>query len=434
MRSKILLIKTEARASPYNRSFTVNVLRIALLLTVFLIPLLGANNNFGYEHIKVLFFILSISLIGFIWLIRKPKLKWSSIKVASAVFVLALFAVSGLGIDLRGSFLGNNPYFQGWIVYAYLWLFSLMVSMLGVELRDWATALSISALLVSAIAIKQWIAIYFFSAVIPTYAGRVVSTFGQPNFYAGFLLLVLPFSYLLFKDQGKKLQLLGWGSGLISLVGILVSFSRSAILIALVLLILGLVDQLKIKIKLGLIVFGIIFLSCLTALIFSSGIVENEISKPLQNNNPDLTQESVEKRVYIWPQAFKIALQKPLTGFGLENINQAFSKYFEVIKHLPYEEKLKISPVLINLKELNIDRSHNYLLDLLLFSGISGLLGWLGLVGVMFWKLIQNYHDRNNNVLFFSLIIYLIWVQFQNQSIVQLIYFWLLVGLIDRQS
>ena len=33
--------------------------------------------------------------------------------------------------------------------------------------------------------------------------------------------------------------------------------------------------------------------------------------------------------------------------------------------------------------------------------------------------------------IFASLILYLIWVQFQNQSIIHLIYFWLLAGIID---
>lgn len=410
-------------------------MKLVLLLFVFLIPLLGAAVNFGYEQIKTIFFIFSISLIGFIWLLEKPRLSWSIINIISAAFILVLLATAVLGIDLKQSLLGSHPYFQGWLVYVYLGLFSIMVASSKISFKLYAFVLSLSAGLVAVSAIRQWMEINLFHLQISTYSGRVVSTFGQPNFYAGFLLLSLPFSYFLFKNPAQALQVrrlnyFGLVSGLLSTVGIFVSYSRSAIMMALILVILGLIDQLKIRLKLSLAVVGVILLSVFIALKFSSGIVGNEISRPFQIINPDLTRESVEKRAYIWPIAWQLINIKPLAGYGLENINQAFFSYFEVNKHSLFEENLKISPVLIGLKDLNIDRSHNYPLDLLLFSGVFGLLGWLGLVSLLFWKLIQNYHDQNNKVLLVSLLTYLVWVQFQNQSIVHLIYFWFLVGFI----
>ncbi len=412
------------------------LLKILLLLTVFLTPLLGASNSFGYEQTKIAFFIFSSSLIGFIWLAGKPKLKWNLVKIASLGFIFILLVSSILGVDLKQSLLGSNPYFQGWLVYAYLGLFSVLVASSKIRLESYASVLVFSASLVGVCAIRQWVEVHLFHSPIPTYAGRVISTFGQPNFYAGFLLLTLPFSYLLFKTQSKKLCFLGWGSGLISLIGILMSFSRSTILMALLLLILGLVDQLKIKVKAGLVVLGTVVLSVFIALKFSSGIIGNEVSNPILTKNPDLTRDSVEKRVYIWPQAINIALQKPLTGYGLENIDKAFSDYFAASKHSLFEENLQIMPVLISLKELNIDRSHSYALDLLLFSGGIGLALWVSLVALLFWKLKQKtkIDGRYNYILMVSLITYLIWVQFQNQSVVHLIYFWLLVGMIDQQN
>ena len=161
---------------------------------------------------------------------------------------------------------------------------------------------------------------------------------------------------------------------------------------------------------------------------FSSGFIWKEFLGPTTILDPDLTRVSVENRVYIWPVAWQLFLQRPLTGYGLENIAQAFSDYFISNKHLLFEENLNISPVLISLKELNIDRTHNYLLDILLFSGILGFLAWIYLVILLLWKTKQN-----NKILLISLITYLIWIQFQNQSIVHLIYFWLLVGLVDQQ-
>lgn len=403
------------------------------MIAVFLTPLLGPYQNFGYqqavtfgyEKIKVLFFIFSISAVGFIWLFTKPKLKWDLIKIASLVFVLVLFVTSALGLDFRLSFLGQEPYFQGLVLYAYLFLFSLLVSSIAIKLEQVAIVLTSSAIVVSLVAIQSWIMLNIFNIPVQTYAGRVVSTFGQPNFYSGFLLLTLPFSYLLFKNSNKRLQYLGWGSGLLTFAGILVSFSRSTILMALLLLSLGLTFQLKIKFKMSVVVLGVVIISILIALKYQSGLVGNEVSKPIFTFNPDLTKESVEKRVYIWPQSAKIALQRPLTGFGLENVTWAFVNYFKDYKHPLFEANSKISPVLISLKELNIDRSHNYILDLLLFAGIAGFLSW----GVLVFLMIRK---NRSGVVFLGLVSYLIWIQFQNQSIVHLIYFWLLVGLINQ--
>ncbi len=395
----------------------MNFLKFLLLLTIFLTPLLGAVGGLGYEQVKVLFFILNISLIGFLWMFKKPKVKWTNIKIASSFFILILFLTSILGIQPTYSFLGIPPYFQGWILYAYLVLFSLMVSSFDIKLKHYALVLTSSALIVSGLAIEDWI-LKNLGYLVPNYAGRVVSTFGQPNFFAGFLLLTLPFSYFLFKEGNKKLSYLGMVSGLTSIIGIFVSYSRAAIILSLILVALGLINQLKIKISL------VIFI---LVIILTGGLWKSEFSKPLSSNNPDLTRESVEKRVYIWPQFIKIASEKPITGYGLENIGKSFSNYFIENKHSIFEENLNIQPILISLKELYIDRTHNYLLDLMLFSGILGVGVWLLLVVLLFKKC-------RNKYLLTGLFTYLIWIQFQNQSIVHLIYFWFLVGAIDKSN
>lgn len=400
-----------------------------------MVPLISPVSYFGYEQIKVLFFIALVSLIAVLWISKGIKL--TGIGQAAGLFILTLLVSSLAGLDPKSSLLGTEPYFQGWVVYVYLLFFALMVGRARMKLEYWAVALVSSAGVVSFLAIKDWVLVNIFSHQIPTYAGRVVSTFGQPNFYAGFLLLVLPFSYLLSKNPVKKLQLLGWGSGFISIIAILVSYSRSTILLTLLLILLALISRFRMKLKIGFIVCGIIAVSVLLALKLSSGLVGSEVSGAIKISNPDLTRESVEKRAYIWPLAWKIGWQRPIIGYGLETIGKAFSDYFEENKHPLFEENLQVSPVLISMKDLNIDRSHNYILDLLLFSGGLGLLGWLGLVGVLFWKLGQNTKHPTivgKNVLIVSLVTYLVWIQFQNQSIVHLIYFWLIVGMIDKES
>ena len=170
------------------------------------------------------------------------------------------------------------------------------------------------------------------------------------------------------------------------------------------------------------------------AVFFGAGWLEKEFRDPYNELNPDLTKVGVEKRYYFWPVLWELITEKPLTGYGLENIAPTFSNYFVTNKHILFEENLKIKPYLFGLKDLYLDRSHNFLLDLLMFSGILGLLGWLGLVVLLFKKLIQKVDGRRKNVLMVCLIIYLIWTAFQNQSVVHLIYFWLIAGLVNQDK
>lgn len=404
-----------------------SVLKGGLLTTVFLLPLIGAVNGFGYELSKVIFFIFSVTTLGFLWIVASKNnlnIKRSSISKAALVFLLVLLITSLTGIDLKSSLLGNQPYFQGLILYSYLCLFYLLTKTHEIKLKYWARILTLSSFLVSLLAIKDYIYISF-DRVLPTYAGRVVATFGQPNFYSGFILLTLPFLYFLVKEKYLS-WILALGVALVDLFAIWISGSKTAIFMSLGLIVFWLLKSVKFN--------KVILVECLIfAFIFSIGIVEREITKPISTNNPDLITAGVEKRVYIWPVARELILQKPLTGYGLENIAPVFSGYFEKNKHALFEENLKVQPYMFGLKDLNLDRSHNYILDLLLFSGILGLLGWLGLVIMLFKKLIHLSYGRSINVLVVSLITYLVWIQFQNQSVVHLLYFWLIAGMIDQK-
>ncbi len=414
------------------------LIKSLLLLTVFLTPLLGAGFSLGYEQIKVLFFILSITLIGFLWLFLKPKFKLTFVSLASSLTIGILFLTSLTGLNPQISFLGNYPYFQGWILYIYLFLFSLFVRESKIKIEHWAKVLTLASVIVSFLAIKDWLLLNLFQIKIPNYAGRVVSSFGQPNFYAGFLLLCLPFSYYLTKSSNKKLNYLGVVGGLISIIAIFVSYSRTAIFLLLSLTYFYLILRLsRVKRWIVVLFLTLIFsISLLTSFYLRSGIIYKEFLEPsfTAGNVTNPILNSVEKRAYIWPVLINLSLQKPFLGYGLENIAPSFTNYFIERKHILFEETNSVSDVLIRLKDLSLDRTHNYILDLMLFSGLFGVICWLLLVFALLKKILSSNITLENDVLLSGLVIYLIWIQFQNQSIAQLVYFWFLVGMIDKDN
>lgn len=108
----------------------IKALQFNLLLTVFLIPIITPFQSFGYEKSKIFFFIVLTSLSGFLWIWlvhqQKIKLRWNAIKIISLIFILILLLTSFLGINPMASLVGKEPYFQGWVIYGYLWFFALM--------------------------------------------------------------------------------------------------------------------------------------------------------------------------------------------------------------------------------------------------------------------------------------------------------------------
>lgn len=400
-------------------------IRASLILTLFLVPLIPAVGSYGYEHIKVIFFLILTFTAGFLWMAAFLKestvhrFEWTYVKRFSLLFVVILLVTSFMGINPQNSIFGSSPYFQGLILYSFLLLFSWLISFSKLTLEQISLALVVSSSIVAFLAVKDWVLVNFFAVNIPTYAGRVVSTFGQPNLYSGFILLSLPF-YRFLVSQNKNKAIWIYLAGVLAGLGILLSYSRAAILIGTILLgvwIMILLKKRVEKILFGLLVF-LLILFVSVYLDFPSK-VEKELSLGNYATPGWFDNYSPQRRIYIWPVILDLIAQKPLTGYGLDNLSSVFTSNIRV------EEAKTLQAA--DLKNLVVDRSHNYILDLLVFSGVLGLFSWILLVGLLLKR-------ARPKVLLVSLLIYLIWIQFQIQSVVHLIYFWLLVGLIDEQG
>lgn len=401
------------------------LLNTLVLLILFVIPLLTPAFGLGFEKIKVLFFLYLTSLALFFYalIISQKKGKfivWNKINVTSLVFLGILLISSLLGKNLQASFFGKPPYVQGFFTYLYLIVFYILVQCLDIKPKYFTLVFSISAFLVSFLAIKDWLLLTYFNVPVLTYAGRVVSSFGQPNLYSGYLLLTLPLllSLELFSSKALKSWLVI--SALASIVAILISQSKAAILLTLFFLLWYFMSRFK-NLRTVFVV-----LSCaafLFALIlstkFTTGLAWTEIVGPLISNNPQLTNNSLEKRIYIWPVLGQLILQRPILGYGPENISSVLPTYKP-------SEDIRATTV-FGVKDMYLDRAHNYSLDLLLYSGLLGFVSWV----ILIWLLAKK---GKNRVYLASLIIYLVWIQFQIQSIVHLMFFWWLAGMINKQE
>ena len=301
----------------------------SLLLFIFLLPLIPAQLNRGYEEIKVLTLLYGILIIGIFF---ASKLGFQKLKIVRhtlyfwaglMLFILLITALTG--INPQQSLLGAQPYFQGWITFAFLFLLSFFIFASTLTFKQISWALILSATAVSLVAIYQYLNLQLGMAV-PTYAGRVVSTFGQPNFYAGFLLFCIPFLLALLTKPTKSELFILLASFALIMAAIAVSFSRTAIIITAIIFSFWLIKKLvKTKILKGILLI-ILTLGIIYALI-PSRLLQDELIAPLTGKTVQLN--NAQRRIYIWQAAIEEIKKRPLIGYGLENIAEVYPDNYD---------------------------------------------------------------------------------------------------------
>ena len=85
-----------------------------------------------------------------------------------------------------------------------------------------------------------------------------------------------------------------------------------------------------------------------------------------------MTEGTTESRLTIWKMSWQGFKEKPVFGWGQENFNLVFNKYYE--------------PILYK-QEPWFDRAHNVFFDRLTTNGIFGLLSYIGLLGAALYYL-----------------------------------------------
>lgn len=383
------------------------ILDSLITLSIIVIPLLTFYRALGYEQIKVLAIYFSVFITLILWLIlfirKKVSFNIDRLDLLAFFFLAWLTFTSVLSQNLELSFIGTYPYHQGILFYLSLFLLSLIIKSLKIDIKKIALGFTFSAILVSTIAIFQFFELNILKKDIFNYAGRVISTFGQPNLYAGFLVLTLPFITKIKKYSKVILVLL--------IIGILVSLSRTAIIISFIFIIFLLWNIKKRYSKL-LIIFSLIGTVFYLALIF-----KQEFIKPLDQEW--LINNSAERRIFVYRISLDAFLKKPLIGYGVDNIPAS-------LKPLYLDKEAKPS-FYHSLRNLNIERSHNYYLDILLFSGLPALILYLTLI-------VSFYLSTNSQVIKIGLVLFSIWSLFQIHSSINLLYFWILFGMRDTKD
>lgn len=230
------------------------------------------------------------------------------------VLLLIQLVSSLLGPRPVTSLLGQLYRYQGWLTQVSYITFVLALIPTYASPTRW---ISWGGLALSVVALLEYVTLH---------PGRVTGPLGNPNFTGGYLALSLAF-------QTHPL------AHLLTLIALVTTGSRSAILAASLVIFLKIYARLKNTAT-----------RLTVALLF---IV------PLVVTLPRRAPSSFDTRPEIWQRGIVGALTRPILGWGLENYELAF------------RSTLIASD--FDLKNIRVDKAHNELLEILVATGTIGL-------------------------------------------------------------
>lgn len=415
-----------------------------ILGTIFIMPLFFSTQTyFTFEVNKAVLFRIIVELMLLLFSARvllagKLNVKNGKLFYYSLLLILVTQLVSTIFSEHQlvafwGTAWRSDGFFSTLHLLFFSWLFFQYYDKNRLTLNNLFYTITASGFLVSVYGILQ-ISGHDFLAwqeISTNYLPRANSTLGQPNYLASYLLLIIPVVFCLFRYAKNFKQKMLWLIILfVEFWALLVTYSRSAWL--------GLIF--------GLVVFGLIYLFKKHKKLFSIVLILLTVLigfyfyisfyKPIKiepdNNRINLTyrlsslfnvyQGSSILRLHYYSTALKIIKSAPWIGHGLDTQTYYFSKYYEPRDAL--FEAIYTIP----------DRAHNQVLDILITSGLLGMLAWLFLCFLILkrsfdYLKVESENGREIKCLLFALLSFGFSLMFGFFSIVLSVYFWFFVPL-----
>lgn len=278
------------------------------------------------------------------------------------IWLLLLFISSLLGIHPLESILGGSYRHQGVLFFLGLWLVKKTLEILPEEKKLFLKkGIAAAVMLEAVVVILQML-------LGKTHFARPLGTLGEPNAVAGFLAIGSFFVSFWF----------------LPFLAIFLTGSRAGI-VALTVFFLGRFRRLSFVMIL-FIVFAAVF-------VFHRGAELRPKSK-------------FEDRGLFWQMAATFIKERPIWGWGAESQESLYDKEF-ARREMPLEGMI-------------VDRAHNLFLDVAIWSGIAGLLAFVG------WLVFLGFELKKNTLGLFGLLAWLSFSMMQPLGVVH----WLLLMLL----
>jgi len=368
----------------------------AVLYLILLTPLLISSKYvFPFITGKTMYFRILIEIAVFLYVAlalfnKKYRPKMNKLIWAVVIFGIIVGLTGIFGVDAYKSFWGTIERGEGFLTIAHLIVFFLILCWTLKTKHEWLNYLSglvVVGLLVDFYALLQKAEVekfFLFGNIIHSGEGRLSSTLGNAAFLGAFTLAQFFISLLLF----FKRKFLGWKIffALAALFNLFILYqtqtrgSALALIFVLILLCVFYIIKSPELIKrniagvllLIIIVFSlIVWFNKDTEWIKKSSMLERLTS--ISKN--DITTRS---RLMAWDTSWKSWKERFLLGYGWENYNIGFNKYFHPEIYID------------NGSQLWFDRAHNTIFDIAVATGLIGLIAYINIFILALYYLFRN--------------------------------------------
>ncbi len=365
---------------------SLKFIRYLILGGIFLVPfiplLVPGSLFFPFITGKNFFFRILVEILLGLWLILaiynkryKPRGSWILISIIAFVFIATLS--SFFGENVYRSLWSNYERMEGLITYLHLLAyFFILVDVFKTE-KLWKRFFNVS-LGVSAIIGVYGVLQLAGKLAIHQSNVRLDATFGNASYLAVYMLfhIFIALFYLAREKQWYRwfyIPLIALQSLILyhtatrgAILGLLVGLALSVAIIAF----LSKERMVKIfavsAIAFMLLASGGFMLAKNSSFVKSSPVLSRFASISMK-------ETTTQSRFVIWGMAWKGFKEKPILGWGPENFNLVFDKYYE--------------PILYK-QETWFDRAHNVFFDRLTTNGILGLFAYLAIFISAFYYLL----------------------------------------------
>jgi len=352
----------------------------AALLT----PLVMFNGlYFPYIFSKALYFqaLVEILLLVYFWLAWKlpqyrPNFK-NPLIFLPGLFILILLVTSYFGVCFERSFFSYQERMTGILLWMHFYVWLVILTSCIKQRAQWLKLIKISvliSLLVGILALAQKAGLSWASYKTVVLTGTLGNTIFL-GCYSGlhFFLAGLAFFY----EKIKWQKYLAGAIGIFNLYIMFGAGSRGEMLGVgagvLVFLLLEALTIKNLKKRWILIGVGLLLISSFAILNIQRG--DAWIKKmPYGIYRLSRAAELDQSRLLAWGSAWKGFKERPWTGWGWENFDAPFDKY--------YNPQLTRGGV----GSTWYDKSHSQIFDLLALSGVFGLLAYLAFYGAYLWR------------------------------------------------
>jgi len=387
-----------------DRNVLEKVFKYFFILGLVVMPLIyWPKAVLAYEIPRVFFVqrwieILIVLGLGEIWTNKQSRQQNIDAWLAGLIggFLLIIVITSFLGVDWSKSFFGNYYRGDGLLTFGHLIGFWLILVLIW--RKEWQNllikAVVLGCGLVSGWAVFEGYRLNILAIEVSNWQGAIGVSFGQPNFLAGYLVVCLPFlAYLIKMNKKTWLTFFYWLMLVLQTVAIGLTKSWAG-LIGVGLFIAGWLIIEKKKLRWIYII--------LLMLILILGVVKRQ--------SLEFVAESRER---ILMKGWLGWQKRPIFGWGWANYDYAF-------KSIDWPFKLDA--------DVYVDKAHSSLLEVLVTTGVVGVIVYLGMI-IRTIKLLIKKRLMINKYFLFVFLLWLVHSQTNVISISEELIFWLIMAM-----